>query len=334
MATPADIAATLARQMANPATGWSVGSFGAIAEFMRDAGEPAAVEAADGVLSAVTGRGGIRLSPGAGLRLFASEGATRESWNQRVALCLPEQDCAMNRRAVLTELGPDAGAIRDSDRRGILFDLGLDTHQVDACIRVPETAAAELRPFCGRPVFEAGNAAMTSILAINPHRVFVSRAGRAEVFQPIPPPHGKSPEGPHTHVLPKLLKHRRTHAATEAAPHGFVPCAHFYPPNPVKNAMGESRPYDARDHRAFETLLEAFGDPEFVALKRRVVAAVTAAGDPLAFAVPDDRFARVAIRVALRQFAALNGGSPNLAAWQAVHDPRQHDDLESEAIGQ
>jgi hypothetical protein len=59
-------------------------------------------------------------------------------------------------------------------------------------------------------VFEPGNPAMGMILAANPHRVFISRLGRIEVYQPIPPPSGKSPEGPHTHVLPRLLKSGRT----------------------------------------------------------------------------------------------------------------------------
>ena len=44
---------------------------------------------------------------------------------------------------------------------------------------------------------------MAVILAASPHRVFVSRVGRIEVFQAIPSANGKSPEGPHTHVLPK-----------------------------------------------------------------------------------------------------------------------------------
>ena len=61
------------------------------------------------------------------------------------------------------------------------------------------------------------------ILAANPHRVFISRLGRIEVYQPIPPPSGKSPEGPHTHVLPRLLKSGRTHPATEPVPEGWFP---------------------------------------------------------------------------------------------------------------
>jgi uncharacterized protein DUF6925 len=79
--------------------------------------------------------------------------------------------------------------------------------QVDLCIRLAdESNAAPLRECCGRAVFEPGNSAMAIILEIDPHRVFVSKLGRLEVHQAIPPATGKSPDGPHTHVLPKLLR--------------------------------------------------------------------------------------------------------------------------------
>ena len=334
MSAQDDIAAVLARQVSDPATSWSLGSFGAIAEFTRDAGEPAEIGTAGGTLAVSTGRGALRLSTVDGLRLFASETTTRENWNQRVSLCLPERDSAMSRRSVLTELGPDTEAIRPQDRDDILFDLGLGTLQTDACVRMPRATADALRACCGRPAFAPDSPAMAIILAANPHRVFLSRAGRAEVFQPIPPPDGKSPDGPHTHVLPKLLKLGRTHAATEAVPEGFVPCAHFYPANPVKDAMGVPHPFEPARHAAFQALLDRFGDGALLALKRRLAAAIAAGEDPSAFAVPDDRFARTAIRVALRQLAAAGGAPPALTAWQAMHDPRlATDDADEESEG-
>ncbi len=106
--------------------------------------------------------------------------------------------------------------------KSILFDLGLGALQADFCVRINDHGlAARLREHAGRAVFEPGNPAMAMILAANPHRVFVSRLGRIEVYQPIPPPSGKSPEGPHTHVLPRLLNSGRTHPATEPVPEGL-----------------------------------------------------------------------------------------------------------------
>jgi hypothetical protein len=52
----------------------------------------------------------------------------------------------MSRRTVLTELGPDDGALRDQERDSILFDLGIDALQTDLCVRIADDAvAAQLR---------------------------------------------------------------------------------------------------------------------------------------------------------------------------------------------
>jgi hypothetical protein len=269
----------------------------------------------------ITGRGGIRIKPPAEMRLVAFETTTRDSWSNRVALCLPDERCGMSGRTVLTELGPDDGALRERDRDAILFDLGMDALQADLYVRVTDPeVAARLRAHAGRPLLEAGNPAMGVILAASPHRVFASRVGRVEVYQPIPDPHGKSPEGPHTHVLPNLLHHRRTHSANEQIPHGWVPCAHLYPPHPARDALGKSRPFDLARHDAFQAMLRMFGDPDFFALKQRVVAAVTAGEDPSVIDVTGHRFARTNVRVALRQLKATHDGTPSLAAWMAVHE--------------
>jgi hypothetical protein len=255
------------------------------------------------------------------MRLFASEGVTKTSWSHRVSLCLPAARCGMSRRRVLTELGPDNEALRKQDRGGILFDLGLDALQADACIRVADAdVAAALRACTGRPVFEHENRAMAIILAASPPRVFIGRLGRIEVFSPIPPPNGKSPEGPHTHVLPRLLAHRRSHSATEPVPEGHVPCAHFYPAHPLKDSLGQAIAYDAQRHERFQDMLCRFGDPAALALKERVIAAVRQGGDPAQLRVPNDRFARAGIRVALRQMQAANDVPVTLATWVAHFD--------------
>jgi hypothetical protein len=314
----------LAAQVANPATSWSLGSFGVIAEFVREPDEP--VVTGHGGLAAATDRGAIRLAAPEGMRFFASEGVTRESWSQRVALCLPEERCAMHRRGVLTEIGPDTDAIRVADRDAILFDLGLDVLQADICVRIRDREVVDrLRTCLGQPVFAHRNPAMGMILAANPHRVFMSRVGRVEVYAPIPPTNGKSPEGPHTHVLPKLLRHRRTHAATEPIPDGWVPCAHFYPAHPAKDANGRPRPYESHHHDSFQTLLQMFGDADHIALKRSMKDAIAAGRDPSVFAVPEARFARATIRIGLRQMLLADGPSPALAAWQQMHEHAHHD---------
>jgi hypothetical protein len=311
----------VSNRLADSATGWSVGTFGAIAEFRRDADEVAELCRSEHAISAVTARGGLSVGTDHELRLIASESPTSESWTHRVAFCLPEKSCAMSGRTELTEVGPDREALRAVDQAGVLFDLGLGTLQVDVCVRSnePEVIAA-LRGCAGKSVFDPTSRAMSVILAANPHRVFISRIGRAEVYQPIPPPGGTSPTGPHTHVLPKLLAHGRTHAATEPLPAGWIPCAHCYPPHPMRDGLGRRHPFRHELHEAFQLILARCGDPQCVELKRRVVDSVTGGHKPSTIPIADDRFARATIRVALRQLQAQDRQGPTLAAWLAAYD--------------
>ncbi|CUU18280.1 hypothetical protein BjapCC829_25150 [Bradyrhizobium barranii] len=313
----------IASQLADAEAGWSVGTFGAIAEFTREPGEAFDMEQSRNGISAVTQKGGIRVVSHPDLRLIASESPTTESWSHRIALCLPHEASAMSGRTVLTELGPDVEALLTRDRSGILFDLGLGTLQIDACIRVSDAdAVAALRSRTGQSVFAPESDAMRIILAANPHRVFISRIGRAEVFQRIPPPGGRSPDGPHTHVLPKLLTHRRTHAATEPLPEGWIPCAHLYPAHPLRDQLGRKRAFRPDHHAAFQALLELYGLPELTVCKRAVVEAVAKGRGPEMVTLPPDRTARATVRVALRQLAAMEPHTAALAAWLAAYDRR------------
>jgi hypothetical protein len=313
------LSAFLGAQLADPESQWSFGTFGAIAEFARDADEPVELKPGDASLTAVTPRGGIRIDLRPDVRPVAFETTTKDSWNHRVALCLPEDRSAMNQREVLTELGRDGGALNELDRHTVLFDLGFGVRHIDCCVRVSDRdVAAQLRTHCGQPIF--GSPAVGIILAASPHRVFLSRLGRLEVFQPIPPPHGRSPDGPHTHVLPGLLRHRRTHAATEPIPKALVPCAYVYPAHPANDGIGHGRPFDRVRHDAFQTILRSYGDPKFVALKQQVRSAVLAGADPSVVAGAVQRFARTNIRVTLRQLKAQQESAPSLHVWMTTYE--------------
>ncbi len=253
----------------NPASSWSCGRFGAIAEFHRDDGEPVTF-GERGTLAAITPRGAIRINQVPGLRPVAYETITKciDSWGHGVALCLPREQARMSGRSVVAELGPDQDALRAPDRSAILFDLGLGGSAAEICVRSadPEMIGL-LRQACGKAFFEAGATLLMRLPALSPHRVFISRMGRIEVYQPIPEPNGKSPDGPHTHVLKRLLERGRSHAATVPIPAGWVAGMTLYPPHPLRQGSGSPISFDAERHAAFQKLMDRFGAPSLVAGK-------------------------------------------------------------------
>lgn len=228
----ADIFPDLRRHAHDAGTGWSLGIFGAIAEFMRAPDEPARITESGDRLDIATDRGALRIlsHPDATLVDYEMPSRHAERRVRALSACLPVDLAAQAGRTVLTELGPDPEAIRPEDDGALLFDLGIGLGTVEACIRTRVPALVEaLRAAEGRALFEAGPA-LGAMLAHGPHRVFRSALGRIEVYTPIPPADGRSPDGPHTHVLPKLLAHRRTHAANVPIPEGLVPCLSLHPP--------------------------------------------------------------------------------------------------------
>src|ERR1044072_3013318 len=88
-------------ELADAEAQWSLGTFGAIAEFSRDANEPAEIQHGEMSSAVVTPRGAIRLLAHPDLRPIAFEAVSTQGWSQRVAFCLSEKAAAMSQRTVL-----------------------------------------------------------------------------------------------------------------------------------------------------------------------------------------------------------------------------------------
>jgi hypothetical protein len=325
-ADPREVRELVERHLDDVESGWSMGAPGAIAEFVRVADEPA--QRRPGTV--VTERGGIRLLPPPDCRPLAYETPVgpHDRWNHAVAFCLPESAARRHAHTVITELGPDPDPLRDRDRAGVLFDLGLGTPTVDVCVRSSDPALiGELRAACGSALFGATPGLVGRLVAAGPHRVFLTACGRVEVYAAIPPPDGRSPDGPHTHLLPEIMRAGRTHPATVPIPDGFAPCAHLYPPHPFADGTGRARPFDPSRVAAFAQLLNRYGDPGQAHIGAQVAAAVRAGAGPDAVPAPTDPPGRAARAVALRKLARSGGSPETLSAWRRP-DSRPDDVLD------
>lgn len=296
-----DVRALIDANLDDPTATWSLGTFGALAEFRRGADEVASRVSAAG-LGIVTRRGAIVIDS-AGLLPVAYETAFGRDWSHAVALCLPTACCAMAQRVVLTEIGPDQGAIHTADREASLFDLGLGLLQVDACLRTADPVVlALLRSACGLGPFDPANPIVPRLAELPLTQVFLARPGRIEVY-PNAGADAEGPPGPRTFMASQVLRARRTHAATAPIPNGLVPCAYLHPPHPFRDGSGRRTPCRVARHDAFQRLYARWGDPGHIALKARILAgAVSSSG-------PTDRHMRMVIKVARAQAESMAHGN-------------------------
>ncbi|MGM0585705.1 MAG: DUF6925 family protein [Pseudomonadota bacterium] len=301
-----ELARLLSRALRDPGAGWSVEG---VMMFGHAPGEAAEME---GPRLRATARGAIRLDRLERVAPVAYETVSRrpERWGQGVALCLPQTLARRPRRWIVTELGPDRGAVRPQDRDGVLFDLGLGLAGAEICVRGRDRELlAALRAGAARPLRAPGNPALEAILALGPQQVAITALGRCEVFAPGggPGPEGLSPDF--------LRRGGPTPERGAPEPDGLAPCLRLRPPSPVAGPGGEDRPFDPALFEDFQTLLERWGPPGYLEIKREVWAALDAGVDPEDWRPPVSRTGRIALRNALRQRARMRPRDPALPAW-------------------
>jgi hypothetical protein len=200
--------------LADPLTGWSVGTYGAIAEFQYDPDEPG-LQLDLEAMAVRTERGALAIVSLEGVQPF---GLTDDTGRLReIALCSERRGA---QRAIVTDLGH------------LTFDVGIAAPHIDMLVRLRSDdagTAAALYAGVGRPLFAADNPAGLAIAHASPTRILASPVAHIEVHQPIPPPGGRSPEGPHTHLLPKFLAQGRTHPPGSPLPDGLYCGLSLYP---------------------------------------------------------------------------------------------------------
>ncbi len=310
---------------------WSIGTFGASAEFHRTKEEPLKRYDTADSLALATDKGAIRLTAKNDLDVIAFDNLNSdgETWSNQVVFCAPFKADAPQ---VVTPMGKDTAAIRPEDRDAMLFDVGVGLGLVRMCVRTKDAELIKaLDARAGKPLFGPDNGdVMHALFRAQPHRVMISPSARVEVYQDIPAPDGDSPEGPHTHLLPKLLHKQRTHSANTPIPEGLQSAINFHPRSPWRDGLGKRIPFNTEANAAFEALLKNHALADDAKVRRSVEDAVAKGVSPKDFTWPETRRGRTAARIALRRMLAAKN-DPKLAAWKAEYDRAPAEDQDEEA---
>lgn len=218
-------AGLLAHLAMKPDITWVMGVTGGVAEYCSLPGDRLSMDHVEGGFACHTDKGGVRIALPELARLFhiGHEGVNR------FCIAMPPHAPAFPEHAVIRELGPDEGAIRHEDREGVAFDLGLGHWSVRFLVR---SASAEvidvLRRQEGIPLLDALLSIMGPLLRNPVHRIAETALGRVEVYAPIADPNGESPVGPHTHILPDLLKEKRGLTLGQFLPRTYGACCSIF----------------------------------------------------------------------------------------------------------
>ncbi|MEM8837232.1 MAG: DUF1289 domain-containing protein, partial [Pseudomonadota bacterium] len=205
-----------------------IGVVGATAEFSAppDADVDVVVDG-DGVI-ARTRFGALRVTINDHVRALTFDPPGLET-EQRIVLAVKREAGRLPVSKGLADLGDDDSALLD-DPGTRLFDLALGRKEGRFCIRVEDGAAREaLEKATGLALPGSLPTIGPALLAESPTRVVESALGRIEVQGQIPPPGARSPDGPHTHLLPDHLATGRALPVGMDLPRAYLPGAIFYP---------------------------------------------------------------------------------------------------------
>jgi predicted Fe-S protein YdhL (DUF1289 family) len=210
---PSEIADFVGRSLEQKSGTWTLGCYGAIAEFLCADDEPCQVTAVGETITALSTRGALRLTIGDHVRALQLRIGNDYG---PIFLAVLKSRANVPVATTLTPLGRDERAVQPECRDQPWFDLGLGRDDLRFCVRsCSEELQNTLNLVSGQPLTAVLRDAGATIVAHSPVRIVESPLGRAEVYSPIPPPGGQSPDGPHTHLLPGHL------ATGRATPPGF-----------------------------------------------------------------------------------------------------------------
>jgi hypothetical protein len=225
--SPGDLSDLILDTLTTRSGSWSIGVHGAIAEFAPDA--DMRVARTGSTIEAVGAGGAIRLTIDDGIRVFSTGYTGQPATVLSVILAVPrsQPNDSMSRRP---QLAVDPEPIRVADANSVCFDLRLGHEAATFAVRTSDPQLiATLQACIGLPWMDIVERRGPAIIARSPHRVVSSPVGRIEIYAPIPPPGGRSPEGCHTHLLPAELELGRELPLGVALPPGLTPAATFHP---------------------------------------------------------------------------------------------------------
>ncbi|MEM1300468.1 MAG: DUF1289 domain-containing protein, partial [Pseudomonadota bacterium] len=205
---------------------WVMGVVGAVAEFTAPANAKVDVQVKDADLVAHTPNGAMQIVIDDHVRALAFD-PPDVGKAPRIVLAVKRERGRLPVADGTADLGQDQGALF-AEPGAHLFDLGLGRKEARFCVRVAGGQSRDaLTSEAGLSLADSLPRIGAALLADSPTRVVETALGRMEVQGRIPPPDARSPDGPHTHLLPGHLASGRALPVGMDLPRAYLPGAIF-----------------------------------------------------------------------------------------------------------
>ncbi|MEM7075781.1 MAG: DUF1289 domain-containing protein [Pseudomonadota bacterium] len=224
-----EIVAFVTETLARDRGTWVMGVVGAVAEFSPSAGRPRSSKVTDAAITAHTSGGALRMMIDDSVRAVTFDPASTPTEAIRIVLAVKRERGRLPVADQITDLNEDPSCLIERDA-GRLFDLGLGRKEARFCVRATsDKVRSALAKVAGQPLSTCLSTLGPTLIHHSPSRVVETALGRIEVHSPIPKPGARSPDGPHTHLLPDHLATGRCMPVGMDLPRAYLPGAIFYP---------------------------------------------------------------------------------------------------------
>ncbi len=245
-------------------TSWAIVRNGVVAEFSIVPGDTVRSTFENNILQIHTERASLFLNFDTIKTVIAESGAHGCSpWTQNIYLCIPKTDAKMSGRNKLTFLGD----FKDDYIEGKLWDLGVGNNTLDACIIADKTTNSFLKQKEGQWIVDDAKF-LRELVTYTPPRLFKSKLASILVKQKIPLLEDDL-EGPHTHLLPPIIKTKKRFAVP--IPDSMESVIQVNPFVSVIDGNGDFNNWNGFESDKFQEILQKYGDAVYVSSKNKLL---------------------------------------------------------------
>lgn len=247
----------------NTNSSWAIVRDGVVSEFSIVPGDKPVISFENNVLKIDTHRATLCIDFDESITSVVAESGSHgcSPWTQSIYLCIQKQDAKMSSRNRLTHLGH----YKEGQDEGEVWDLGVGNDTLDACIIVKDEQTSQLlKQKEGKYIIDDPNF-LRQLVTHSPTRLFKSKFAYIIVRQKIPQEGEDELEGPHTHLLPPIIKSGKHFDVP--IPDTMIPIIQTNPFGSIIDGNGDFHKWSGFEADKFQEFLNEYGDQDYISLK-------------------------------------------------------------------